>query len=92
MSHAKDEYAFNTATMENMAHLFGNGELLIGTTNGSADTEDPFEHGLEGTPRGFHVLSLDKGGVIYAGGTANDGTNIYLRSNLTSVTFQIYVF
>jgi len=67
------------------------GEFQVITTNASADTEDAFAHTLGSVPIGYIVLSRDKGGVIYDGSTSWTSTNIYLRSNVTSVATTIFL-
>lgn len=82
----------------NYAQNIVNGKFINITTNAVADTEDAFVHGLvdaDGVariPKGFIVVDLDKGAVIYKGTTAWTDTNIYLRSNVVTVAAKVWVF
>ena len=67
------------------------GNIITGTTNGIADTEDAFAHDLVRVPDYFIILSVNKGAVIYTGTTAWTTTNVYLRSNVISVAFTAFI-
>ena len=62
------------------------------TTPGTPDQEFSFEHGLEFTPNGFIVSSLDKAAIVYRGSTAWDASNIYLKCNTATVAIRVMVF
>lgn len=68
------------------------GQFISGTTNATPDTEDAFTHSLGRIPKGFLVVSKDKAGDIYDGGTANTTTALNLKCSVASVAFKIYVF
>jgi len=87
-----NESVFNTAKAEETFNLIGEGVLITGTTNGVAATEDAFAHTLGRVPRGILVIEQNKAGTIYLGATGKSATNIYLASDIVSVTFTAYVF
>ena len=62
------------------------------TTSGAPDTEQAVAHDLKRTPIGYWIVSRDKAGIIYDGPTAWTDTNIYLRSNVASVTAKVIIF
>lgn len=59
---------------------------------GSADTEFNFSHGLGRVPVGFFVTKIDKGGVIYDGGTTWTNTTIYLKCSAANADVTLEVF
>lgn len=67
------------------------GEWQVVTTNATPDTEDAFSHGLGTVPQGYIVVKRDKAGVIYDGSTSWTSSNIYLRSDVASVTATIFL-
>jgi len=75
------------------------GENLSGffqlfTTSATPDAENTIAHGLGSIPVGFLIMYQDKAGSLYQGpttGTNWDATNIYLKSDVASVTFLIFV-
>ena len=82
-------------TILNKGLLFSdNFDAYIGTltTDATPGTETAIAHGLKRTPSGYLVISRDKNGVIYNGATAWDATNIYVRSNVASVTIKVIIF
>lgn len=68
------------------------GVFVTFTSNAIADTEDDVTHTLKKIPTGFIVTSRDKGAVLYDGGTTNTTTKIYLKSNVASTTYKIFIF
>lgn len=62
------------------------------TSNATPDAEDTISHGLGKVPNGYIVIGRNKAGVLYNGTTAWTMTNIYLKSNVASTTYKIYVF
>lgn len=62
------------------------------TSNGSANTEDAVAHTLGKIPEGFIVVNRDKGGILYASGTAWTSTAIYLKCTTTSMASTVLVF
>lgn len=67
------------------------GTFQVYTSNAVADTEDTIAHGLGVAPIGFLVINIDKGGVVYDGGTAWDSTNIYLKCSTAATTITLFL-
>lgn len=67
------------------------GHFISGTLN-VKDTEQSFDHSLGRKPVGFHVVSRNKGAIIYDGATANTDKKIYLRASLDAMNFKIFIF
>lgn len=67
------------------------GEFQTFTTDGTPDTEGAVSHGLGSVPIGYIVISKDKAGHIYDGTTSWTSTNIYLRSDVASVTATVFL-
>ena len=67
------------------------GEFQVITTHATPDTETAYAHTLGAVPIGYIVLNADKAGVIYSGGSAWTATNIYLRSDVASVTATVFL-
>jgi len=61
-------------------------------SNGTANTEDTVAHNLGRTPVGIWVSVPDKAAVVYAGGTAWDATNVFLKADVLTVTVDILLF
>ena len=61
------------------------------TTDATPGVESGVAHGLKRTPNGYIVLKKDKAAHIYDGATAFDSTNIYVRSDVASVTVTLFV-
>jgi hypothetical protein len=61
------------------------------TTSATPGTETAIAHGLKRTPNGFIVLSKDKAAHIYDGATPKDSSNIYVRSDVASVTITLWI-
>lgn len=87
--------------MTNLSNLFDRGlsfsenmdnEELSVVTHATPDTEIAYTHTLGRIPSGFFVVNADKAGVIYAGTTAWTNTQIYLRSNVATVTARVIVY
>lgn len=68
------------------------GQYQVYTTNGSADTEDTLAHTLPYIPSQFIVTSVNKGGVLYKGSTAWDGSNVYFKCTTTSTTVTVFIW
>lgn len=86
---------------ENLASIFENGinfdenvdgDFVTFTSNAIANTEDSIAHELGKIPTGFIVTALDKGAVIYNGGTVDTKTVIHLKSTVAATTFTIFIF
>jgi hypothetical protein len=70
------------------------GEWQEFTSHAGADTEFAVAHGLISVPLGYLVVSQDKAGTLYQmhdTGTAWTTTNIYLKCNVASVRFLIFL-
>ena len=70
------------------------GEWQIYTSNSTPDTEDMLSHTIGSIPLGYLVVNQNKAGTVY--GTASLGTawtssNIYLKCNVASVTFLLFL-
>lgn len=64
------------------------------TTSATPDAENTIAHELGSTPVGFIVLWQSKAGSLYqkpTTGTAWNATNLYLKCNVASVEFLIFV-
>jgi hypothetical protein len=67
------------------------GWKATGTTPAVANTEFTVAHGLGRVPMGFIVLLIDKAGIIYKGATAWTDTDIFLKCNVASVAYYIFI-
>lgn len=67
------------------------GEFQVFTSDGVADAENTIAHTLGAVPIGYIVLNQDKAGSLYDSGTAWTATNIYLKSDVASVTFKVFL-
>jgi hypothetical protein len=67
-------------------------QKLEAVSDATPDTEFSFAHGLDRTPRGFLIINQDKAGSFYAGTTAWDDTDIYLKCSAATVAFTVLVF
>ena len=67
------------------------GEFQVFTSNVIAYTEDTISHTLGSVPIGYIVLSRNKAGVLYSGSTAWDSTSMYLKSNVASTAYTIFL-
>lgn len=68
-----------------------NGFKTTITTSATPGTETAIAHGLKRTPIGYIVLKKNKAAHIYDGATAFDSTNIYVRSDVASVTTTLFI-
>lgn len=76
-----------------------NGENIAGqfqqfTTSGTPDAENTITHTLGSVPVGYIILWQDKAGSLYQGpstGTAWTPSNVYLKCNVASVTFLVFL-
>lgn len=70
------------------------GEFQQFTTSGTPDAENTIAHTLGSVPIGFIVLWQDKAGSLYqspTSGTDWNTSSIYLKCNVASVTFLIFI-
>lgn len=59
------------------------------TSNVLANTEDTVPHSLGKIPTYFIVGDIDKGGVVYRGGTTFTSTNIYTKCTVASAAIKL---
>lgn len=81
----------NTNQVEELLRKL-DGVFISGTTDGTPGTESSHAHTLGRVPRGILVLGKDKAAHIYDGSSANDASNVYVRSDVATVAFKAYVF
>lgn len=70
------------------------GEFVDLTSHASANTEFAVAHTVGAVPVGFLVIYQDKAGSLYQApdtGTAWTSTNIYLKSNVSSLSARIFI-
>lgn len=67
------------------------GEFQVFTTSATPDAENTIAHTLGAVPIGYIVLKQDKAGSLYSGTTTWTSTNIYLKSDIASVTFTVFL-
>lgn len=70
------------------------GEFQQFTTDATPDTEFAVAHTLDVIPKGFLTLWQDKAGSLYQGpttGTAWTSSNVYLKCDVASVEFNIFL-
>lgn len=70
------------------------GEWQEFTSDGTANTEFTLAHGIGSVPLGYMVVAQDKAGSLYQmhdTGTAWTATNIYLKCNVASVKFLVFL-
>ena len=67
------------------------GFLTTITTDATPGVESAIAHGLKRVPSGYLVLKRDQAGILYDGSTAWDSTNIYVRSNVASLTVTLFI-
>lgn len=67
------------------------GEFQTIITSGTPDAENTLAHGLGAVPVGYIVLNQDKAASLYSGASAWTASNIYLKSNVATVTFTIFL-
>ena len=60
------------------------------TTDATPGVATTISHGLKRTPQGYIVLSKDKAAHIYNTAAA-DSTNVYLKSDVASVTIKVII-
>lgn len=70
------------------------GQFQQFTTSATPDAENTIAHTVGSVPVGYIILGQDKAGSLYqlAGtGTAWTSSNIYLKCNVASVTFLVFL-
>jgi hypothetical protein len=66
------------------------GEFITFTTS-TANTEVTVPHTIGAVPVGRIVLAQDKAGALYSGTTAWTDTAVYVKCDVASVTFKIFL-
>lgn len=61
-------------------------------SNATPDTEDTVPHNLGRIPKGRIVMTADKAGSVIDGTTVFTDTNIFLQSNVATLTVNLIVF
>lgn len=59
------------------------------TSNATPDTEDAVPHALGKVPQHVVVSGLNKGGVVYAGGTPFTNTHVYLKVSVGTAAVKL---
>lgn len=67
-------------------------KLVSFTSSVTPDAENTVAHTLGRIPTGFIVYSLDKGAVVYLGGTTWTATNAYLKVNTATTATKVIFF
>lgn len=70
------------------------GQFQTYTSNVTPNTEDTLAHTVGSVPIGYIVMTQDKAGSVYGTaslGTAWTGSTIYLRCDVASVTFLLFL-
>lgn len=90
---ASGKEVFSTERAERLLNILGNSVLVAGISNGSVDTESIHPHDLGDVPRGFIVISADKGGVFYNSNNSHTSTDLKIKVGIaTTVKFIVMVF
>lgn len=61
------------------------------TSSATPDQENTVAHNLGAIPVGWIIFTQDKAGSLYLGVTTWDKTNIYVKCNVASVTFKLFL-
>lgn len=69
-----------------------NAQWITFTSDATPDAENTVAHKLERVPTGYLVGQRNKAGVLYNGSTTWTTSNIYLKCDVASVTFRIFVW
>lgn len=69
-----------------------NVQITSVTTHATPGTEVAVAHSLKRTPTAFIACGADKAGHIFKGSTAFSASNIYIRSDVASVTAYLIIF
>ena len=80
---------------------FGNGANSIGeniagqfvtfTTSATPDAENTVTHKVGAIPVGYIITKQNKAGSLYTGTTSWTSSNLYLKCNIASVTYTIFL-
>ena len=67
------------------------GEFQVFTTSGTPDAENTVTHTVGSVPIGYIVLKQDKAGSLYLGSSAWTSTDVYLKCDVATVAFTIFL-
>lgn len=67
------------------------GAWATGTTPGVANTEFAVTHNLNRIPNGFDVKRMDKAARFYDSGTAWTKTQIFLKCDVVTVKYTLFI-
>lgn len=76
----------NTSADQNIDHW-----KASGATPGVANTEFAVNHGLGRIPLGFQIVSVDKAAHLYKSTTAWTTTQIFLKCDVATVNYAIFI-
>lgn len=95
LERALDKFSQELTTLLNKGLRFSdNFDSYIGqvTTDPTPGTETAIAHGLKRVPSGFLVIQKNKPAHVYNGASAWTVDNIYVRSDVLSVTATLMIF
>lgn len=87
--------------MSNLSTIFAVGisiadnldkQIISVATSGTPGTEVAVPHTLKRIPTGYLVIRQDKAASVYDGSTTFTKTNIYLKSDVATVTASVLIF
>lgn len=67
------------------------GEFQVFTSSATPDAENTIAHTLGSIPTGYIVINQNKAASLYANGTSWTSSNIYLKCNIASTTYTIFL-
>lgn len=67
------------------------GEFQVFTSSATPDAENTIAHNLGSVPTGYLIFSQDKAASLYTSGTTWTSSNAYLKCNVASVTYTIFL-
>ncbi len=68
------------------------GQWIQFTSSGTPDAENTVAHSLNRIPTGYIVGQRNKGAVLYNGSSTWTSSNIYLKCNVATTVFRIFVW
>jgi hypothetical protein len=69
-----------------------NAEVKTVADSGAINTEFAVAHTLKRVPLGFHVLKINKAGIVFDSGTTWTDTNVYLKCSVANCAITLLVF
>lgn len=88
-------YSLQNAQILNKGLQYGdnfNAEITTISDTGTANSSNTVPHTLKRVPIGFHVININKAGVVYDAGTSWTVTDIYLKCDTANCTVKLIVF